>query len=307
MAYNWLRFEGFDDASWSDHWWTVAGSSLVAGPDGRGQALRGTGITETPIFVPQSAPYTIGVRVFPRTAGSSFLFGNYGGARQHWKVEVSESGWSLWRAPYTMVASGSWSAGWHYVECQWRVANTGVLRFAVDGVEEFSSADIDTYQTTLGYLNWNHAAADIDDFYMHNSSDAADRLGPIFVSKLLPSGAGFNSGFTGSDYTKVDDAVPSTAASVTASTSGVKDSYAFGDLPFAASAVHAVAVNTHTKGGGRLMPLVRSAGGSEANGQARYHPADWREHRHVLLTNPVTTLAWTVSDVDGSEFGIETV
>lgn len=313
MAWNWLIYESFDDASYQDRWDTPTGASLVTGPDGRGQALRATSFLSLPLPGSSGVTFTIGVRAKGNalTGRQVLIDGMHGTNVNHFRLLVDETHVYLEEgATSSLLISAPHGVDyneWNYYEFQGNVNNSGNVLCAVNGTTIF--------QTTAALWNASSTSArtelhvqnfDCTDLYIHDSRLEADLLGPVYVTRLYPDGNGTNTAWTG-DYTDVDDAVASTASYISTTTPAAKESFTFDNLPVGASAVHAVQVEVYGRGDGQYKTLFRSGGGAEANGGTYFHLPEWGMRTHSYETNPVTATAWTGSDVNGYEYGVEAV
>lgn len=166
---------------------------------------------------------------------------------------------------------------------------------------------------SLGTPDWLY-----DDLYLCNGSGAVNSafLGDVTVETILPNGNGASSQLVGSDgnstdnYLLVDEATPNTSDYTGSPTVGQKDTYAFTNLTGASAVVGVVAHAYVTKSDsgtkqGRILARPTStdfAGPDFAPSTTVYSAANTTT---VWDQNPQTTAAWTATEVNGSEFGIE--
>ncbi len=221
---------------------------------------------------------------------------------------------------------------WYFVEFKVTVnATTGSFELRVNGTTVLSQTGINTSDTganaadrvRIYAANTGGTAgnATIDDCYILDGTGAAynDFLGDGVAEGLLPTGAGNSSQwskFPGSgeaNWQNVDDASGPDNDSTynhTAST-GVKDTYVFADLGFITGNVLGVQLNWNariaTSGSRTLRPIVRHSGADYAGSNQNLTSTSYLQQHQVLGTNPGTGSAWTVSDINNAEFGLEAV
>lgn len=132
------------------------------------------------------------------------------------------------------------------------------------------------------------------------------------LAELLPTGAGANSGWAGA-YTDVDDVtLPNTGDQdmITAASNDLKSTYVMGDISGTISGVSIVAVGVvararkGTTGPQHLRGVVRISGTdyetSDVTPESSLAPT-----RMIWNTNPATSGAWSISAVNGAEFGMK--
>jgi hypothetical protein len=215
-----------------------------------------------------------------------------------------------------------WLAGneWHVVELHYKLADApdGVLESWVDGVPDllFYGDTKPGAETTFTALRFTVAEAasksgNFDDILI---SDTAMRFYGASVTGLAPISAGNYSQWTpsvGSNYSCVDE-IPFVGTDyVKTATLNNIDTYTFEDLP--AEAAEVLAVSTG------LLGIYRQSGPSAASIAAAFRMgvADAVSGLSTALsfnsksvieffpTSPVTGVAWTVSDVNSTEFGVK--
>lgn len=154
----------------------------------------------------------------------------------------------------------------------------------------------------------------IGDLYIAGSDTSTDApYGDNPVTVLLPTGNGNYSQWTNdagnstNNYSHVNLVPPVPATSfLSSATQGTKDSYAMGDLP--ANATSVIAVQTvlmadkSDAGPRAISPLIRT-GTSDYIGAGSNLSTSPLFYEEVFMTNPVSGSGWTVSDVNGMEFG----
>lgn len=219
---------------------------------------------------------------------------------------------------------------WRYIEMQATIADSGgtcIVR--VDGVEWINvtgdtrnagtSTNIDAVKlngssTTDSY--W-------DDMYVTNGTDdtavtgRADDgfLGDIKVEPLLPSGNGASSQWVGSDsnstdnYLLVDEQPVNTTDYVGSATDGNRDLW---DLPsVAASALQVLAIRPSVyaaktdAGAASIKQLVRTSDGTVTTDTTQPLSTTYATYWGALRTTKPGGGAWTPTDVNGLQIGVE--
>ena len=219
---------------------------------------------------------------------------------------------------------------WHYIEIKVVVHDsTGSVVINVDGTEVHSLTGADTRNGGTGIIDRiSHGTESgatahmyLDDYYILNDLTAVndDFLGDCVVETVNPDGNGNYSDHVGSDgnstdnYLLVDDApTPDDDTTyVEAGTALDKDSYTFaavtadsGATVFGVQAGHYV---RHTGGGGTMRALHRRSS-TDAFGTTVTPASSFTFKGYLWNEDPQAGPgAWTVTNVDASEFGQEIV
>lgn len=209
---------------------------------------------------------------------------------------------------------------WYYVEVKVKLHDTlGTVDVRVGEVNVLSLTAQDTKNSgtktvfdrivLLCFDTW------ADDIYLCNTAGVRnDFLGDCVVEGLLPSGDGATSQLLGSDgnstsnYALVDEATPDTADYVGSATTGEKDTYAFSNLAHPLGTVLGVSTVVYaakTDAGARSIRAVTRVGGTDYPGSDASLSTTYAAYSEVLELDPSTVTAWTVSSVNGAEFGVE--
>lgn len=226
-------------------------------------------------------------------------------------------------------SAGAWTAGgWTYVEMKATLDDTSgsiavrlngstsdLLTFSGDTKNGGTKTVFDT-ANIVGYYEGTHGG--YDDIYILNGAGASynNFLGEVRCWPLSPNGNGNSSQGVGSDgnstdnYLLVDEAATSlnTADYVAITTDGNKDTYAYPSLTPTTGTVIGVKVMSQISksdaGTKSMRPVVRS-GGVDYGGTDVVLSTSFVRSTENFLTNPDTSAAWTISDVNGAEFGFE--
>lgn len=231
----------------------------------------------------------------------------------------------------TLVATSAGALAldtWYHVEVKWTLDNTtGTIEVKVNGAP-FVDYTGDTMQQTAAtwtfvqILAGNVNTVWVDDFYICDQDGGVndDFLGDCIVETLYPDGNGTNSEFDGSDGNQVDNyALVNESSSdfpdenttyVSSSTVGERDTYAYGALTPATATILATQTAicaTKTAAGTRTYTdVVKLSGGSEDDGSTTVGPSI-SSYSYGLFVRETKNGAdaWTVSDVNGAEFGVK--
>lgn len=153
--------------------------------------------------------------------------------------------------------------------------------------------------------------------YQGDGTDFNSFLGPTRIVTLAPNASGDSSDGTptsGSNYENVDETGghDGDTTNVSFSTAGDKDLYGCEDLPISPSEIKAVVVSAFSKAGGnvpREAKLKVKHSTTEADGSDFQvpHALGYKIRQDAFSTNPSTTSAWTESEINAMQIGIEVV
>ena len=233
------------------------------------------------------------------------------------RVYRSTSGTTL------ITTAGIISAGvWYFLELKVTIANSGgTAEIKVDGVSEGSFSG-DTQNT--GNATWSSISLgqrtgtnlthtqDFDDLYVCDGSGGVedDFLGDHrIVAVVASSGDGSNTDWslsTGSDHgALVDENPPNTTDYVLSGTSGQRDTYNFAAVGVTGT-VKAVQtlrfIKAEVAGVRSVAPVVRISS-TNYDGTTQAVGSDWIYQHEIYRVSPATSSAWTISEIDGAEFG----
>jgi hypothetical protein len=212
-------------------------------------------------------------------------------------------------------------AVWYYLEFKATINNsTGSYEVRVNGVNVLSATGVDTQDTANAYANQimfsGTTQYSYDDIYMCDGTGSTnnDFLGDVRVDTIFPTADGSSTDFTPStgtdNYAMVDDATPdSDSTYVSSSTLNDIDLYTYGDLQSLTGAVYGVQSLIFARkddAGARSVAPVIKTGATTAVGSDFALGASYTYGRQIFETNPANgSTAWTISDVNNSEFGIK--
>jgi len=240
----------------------------------------------------------------------------------------------LYMTPVGAATSGAVNVGeWTYLE--WKITVNGTTGSSVvrlNGVEQLNATGIDTLTSsaTLTRIGLggsgtsgggSGATVSFDDLYVASTSGGSvtDFLGDVTVEHLHPQtdavAAGSNAGWTcstGTDHgALVDETTPDGDTTYVSAATNVKDTWNYPDLSVANATIHGVQVRTLAKksdtGTAQFKNLARPTS-TDRQGTATHAPSDvdYAYYRDIWEKHPDDGVSdWTVSDVNGAEFGVE--
>lgn len=205
---------------------------------------------------------------------------------------------------------------WVYVEFSFTIHDSaGAYELKINEVSSVSATGVDTKNGGTGTVDTIElksppATAYYDDVYIKSDTTF---LGDCRVERLLPSGNGNSSSWVGSDgnstdnYALVDETSPNGDTDYVKSTTlNAVDSYALADLATASGTVHGVQYLAYLRkddaGSRSAAPLVR-IGSTDYPGTAVALGNSYVYLREVKETSPATATAWTISEINGMEYG----
>ena len=191
---------------------------------------------------------------------------------------------------------------------------TPILTFSGDTKNGGTLTTFDTFDFTGGI-----STSGIDDVYLLTGSGSSpynNLLGEVRCWPLAPTASGNSSQLLGSDgnsvsnYLLVDEVASSlnNADYVGSANVGDKDTYVYGDLTPLTGTVISVEVGSHVlksdAGAKSFRPVVRHSGVDYGGTDVVLGLASTRSAQ-IYTTNPGTSAAWTISEVNAAEFGAE--
>jgi hypothetical protein len=211
-----------------------------------------------------------------------------------------------------------------YYFCELKVTlndTTGAYELRIDGATFASGSSVDTIPS--GAATWDGIvlggtnvaltySVDFDDVYVCDGTTASnnDFLGDHrIVCVVASAGNGTHTDYapsTGSDRgAMVDDNPPDVADYVQGGTVGDRVTFNFPALGVTGTvkAVQTVNLAKAEAAGVRTQVPAFLVGGNDYDGNGSVLGSDWSYQVEVHPTNPDTVATWTVSEIDGAEFG----
>ncbi len=223
--------------------------------------------------------------------------------------------------PYaTTVNLGLLPMTWYYIELKVKCANVGgTYELRVSGKTVLSGSG-DTqigshaYHTRVGFFSADNATPYFDDFYVCDGSGAAnnDFLGDVRVVTVRPNGEGGLTEWTpdsGSNYARVNEVISGEDSNyVEDGTTGHEDRYTFGDLSGVEN-INGLMICTDCRETDAKSFSLKTVCQSDTThdldaGQA-IGTTDYITRRRIMETDPNTSAAWTQTNFNAAEFGIQ--
>lgn len=295
------------------------------------------GITSTSrLTVPVSSGdnWSVGVAVNPQgvnslagitAAGDGFIY-FMNGATVIAKLGIKSNGSLICgRADFTTNVIGAASAtgiltvgNFTFIEAEFtRNGSTGVFNVYANGALILSNTGANTGASSIDNIALqNPSGSDgvtVDDWYI---ASGATRLGECRVQTLMPSADTATKQWaasTGTNHAALVDEIPSNGDSdyIFDSTVGNKDLFDVADLADIPLTIHAVQPLIVARKDDATLREIRTNmknGSTTTNGTTRTMGSGYKIWADPLqLVNPDTAAAWTVSNINAMQLGVETV
>jgi len=324
--------------------WTTGGGSSVIGGSGRFStnclqllstetvaktlaASGGTCIVGMAIYVTPSLVSAGSVRgqLLTINDGATTQVSVYINTTGVLEVYRGTSGGTLLGASTFAIAA----ATFYYIEFKVVIhPSAGSFELRVDGSSKLSGSGINTRSSSAnqwGQIKIAGAGASgggspqvrFDDFYACDGAGTTnnDFLGDVRIVRLLPdTGNGTNTGLTpstGADHgALVREATPNGDTNYNSSASAsAKDTYNFPALGVTGT-IFGVQVCLSVKkddAGAKTAAPVYRVSGTDYDGGTQSLGTTYTYLREITEISPATSVAWTVSEIDASEFGMKVV
>lgn len=260
------------------------------------------------------------IGLYVKGDGGGYIYYGWGCSTAHGGIGTGTD--FLYTTSKKLADGASWptlNSGYHRVELRVDAVN-GIVQTKLDG-----AIDIDFSGTLTGISNitevgiywylYNNRRQYFANVMANDNTGSADNtwVGPRYLTYLIPNANGTNSQWVGSDgdsvdnYLHIDDFDSNTVESDNA---GDKDTYNLGDftLPagYSIKRVTTVADVMQIAGAGRAYKLgIRTNGSEFWSGNITTEGIDYTRGGADWATNPATGSAWTESDLDNLEIGIQ--
>lgn len=316
------------------------GTGTATGRDGVGKALVGNQLdTELFVSIPSRQTIIAGFGYWMPSSRFGFTNDTYAivhlqgdtGAITHLTLNTNATGNLLLRRG---IASGSIIAtsasaisgdAWNHIEIKATLSDTvGTCVVKVNGVEFINysgdtrnGGSVEEFDRLM--FGTSNIGNKVDDLYVLDTTGPAplnDYLGDCGIKAVRPDGNGASSQWVGSDadstdnYLLVDEVDPNTTDYVGSAVAGERDLYTMSDIA-SSGTVHAVQANIYAQksdtGTRSIKPVYRSAAGTVLAGSEKGLSTSWTLVQGGIRTTDADAAAWTVTSLNGHQFGIETV
>jgi hypothetical protein len=199
---------------------------------------------------------------------------------------------------------------WYYIELGFVIADSGSTDTRNGGTGDMTEFEVRASSGSSWY---------IDDLYLcdGNGSVCNTFQGDIRVQAIFPTADGGTTQWTPSTgtthYTLVDEATPNTTDYVSETTAGEKDTFAFGNLTPTSGSVKGVQTLIYASSDDAGSPTMCAVYGngtpaSDVDGTTTSPlSTTWAYYIETKDQNPVGSTDWTISSVNGAEFGVKRV
>lgn len=226
-------------------------------------------------------------------------------------------------------SAGVLDGNWHYVELYAVIHDTtGRVTVKVDGntVIDFTgdtrnggtSMNIDAVRfRTAIYSSWTpNSPISIDDLYICDSTGTTNNtfLGDVRVQSMMPNGAGSSTQLTptgaANNYANVNETPYNSATYNASSTAGQRDTYSLSDLVANTTSVIGVQSVAHMQksdAGTANAKIALKSGAGVYYDTTQSLGSSTAAYTQMRETDPATSAAWTVSNANALEAGMEVV
>jgi hypothetical protein len=268
------------------------------------------------------------------TSSRNQVFSIYDASTQQFSFRVNSDGTlSILRGSYAGTVLGTTTVAlsldtYYYLEVKVLLhTSAGTFDVRVNGTSAVSGTGVNT--AGAGTTTWNvlrlgsdgNANADatqnfdFDDLYVNDGSGSEhnDFIDPIRVPVKRPTGAGTTTQMTpsaGSNWQNVDDTTMDSDTTYNAeTTAGDLDLYTFGALGLTGTVKAlqtALCFRSDGAGAETLAPMIRISS-TNYQGTTVGCTTTYAFSNQIYPTSPATSAAWTVSELDGAEYGVKLV
>lgn len=214
---------------------------------------------------------------------------------------------------------------WYYLEFDVTVhTSTGSVQMWVDGSSVTTASGLNNANTGAAgvrriHWTWSLGGTSValDDIYISDNT----QHGPLTISGIHPSANGAELDYLPSSGTNhaalLEDAPgsPDDATFVTTDAIGQRELVEMDDTPsYIHSSAPVIGVSYEltaqmaAAGNRDFNPRYRSSGGTAANGSAvvNFSLTSLTTKQVIIDENPVTVAPWTIAEINGGQFGVET-
>lgn len=322
-------FDGYATAQIANKW-TYATASVAIQASGGRNGTNGLRLPGNSHYVYEELPssyntiymgfamkadnITFGGRAFLALYEGSTLHVDFRMADDTGKIYATRNGTTLGTTTNQVIYPNTWA---HIQVKVYIHDSAGTIDVLVNGVNVLSLSGIDTKNDGTGVINcvrlsfgpWS-ASTYFDDVWVSDS----ELLGDCRIECILPSGSGATTQWdasAGNNYECVDENTPNSDTDyVSTATADEIDTYAFSNLTTTAGTVKGVQVSAFARkddAGSRSIALVSRPGSTDRVGDTKALADSYNYYSQILDENPDTEAAWTISEVNASEFGVKLV
>lgn len=257
--------------------------------------------------------------------GATSQIGVYFNSSYQMKIKRNGAGGTTLATGTTVLSAGVY----YYIELKAKIDNTtGTTEVHINGAAEaaLTLTGQDTQQSANAYAdnvsfgNTGFGGGlnnDQDDFYINDDAGSAnnDFLGDIRVQYIAPDGAGGVTQWTpsaGSNYQNVDETAPDDDTTYNSdATIGDRDTYTLGALSPSTATIKGIQMITYARkddaGTRTICPVIRISSTNYDQSNLPNLTTSYQYLPLVVEVSPATSVAFTLSEVNGMEAGVKTV
>ncbi|WP_155301359.1 hypothetical protein [Cupriavidus necator] len=330
-----IFMDGYDHYATADitkKWTSLFGAVSIGATSGRrgGGAMSVPGTSHAIKTLPPSASFVVGSAVNFSALASQVIFTLLDAGNVQCDLRLNLDGTlSVTRNGTALSGGTSTSAlttgNFYFIEFKVTIADSisaNSCKVRVNGVDWItvatgqdtkSTANASANQIRLGAVGNNNAMT-FDDLYVCDQSGSSNNnfLGDVRIDTLYPTSDGANAAWATSSgsthYTLVDDATPNTTDYVESSTVTQKDTYGFSDISHTPVNIFGVQLSIAAlkdDAGDRLVKAVTRSAGTDYSGTAQALGTSQLYYSEIRETDPATSAAWTKTNLNAAEFGVE--
>lgn len=320
--------DGFDYIAQNNNavkWDNNINHAFVTGIYGKGTALT-IGSTLTKTLPSNFTTGMAGFHIFSSSYVSETLFRLLDAGTVQVDLRTDGTGKPFFTRNGTTIGSTSTTAlvanTWYWIELQVTISTTvGVANLYINNVSVLAGSSLNTQNTGNAFFNQMALVAVSPNFLADSfhfwDSTAGDftgfPYGEHIIDTRLPNAAGSNAAWTrggtitGANFSQVNEANEDADTTyVVSSTANQIDSYAFPAMAETAGIIGTVAINTVDRiddVGPHTMDHFTKSGASTALSAAISPSASYLNHQTFRGTDPNTSAAWTLTNLNAAEFG----
>ena len=299
------------------------GGELVSGRSGGLAYQFGDYDDELHLLFDNQGTWVIGF-AYKHQNGSGQLVGLYQGSTSYPQCELNVNSSDEIEIKSNSVVLGTGSTQmvtgqWYYIEWKVQIGDSAATELRINGVTDIDITGVDTKKyagddvSLIVFYALMSSGDCIDDIYvLDGASGLNDFLGEVEIEAIFP-----NSDYgtcdwtcsTGTDhYALVDDNPPDDDSTyVSTDTVDHKDLFDYQDVSGDAG-ILGIQINTLARvesAARNLTPMVRSGGIEYAQTAQSVTDTSYDEFVTILETDPNTSSAWTVTNLNAAQFGVK--
>lgn len=211
---------------------------------------------------------------------------------------------------------------WYYLEVKAVIAGAaGSLTAQLNGVTEIVTTTTNIGSTAAGcislFSSGSSVVTTLDDIYVLDGSIAPNNsfLGDVRVETIRPNADGAHTQWTPdtgtAHYSRVNETTPDGDTSYVYDLNiGDRDSYTFDDLVDLSGTIFGIQTNLYARKDNtalRQICAVARPVTTDRDGATVTLASSYQFFSEIRETNPDTGVAWTIGDINSSEFGVKVV